>query len=48
MTTKQILKVCKDCKCNSCLNKQCKESVCFVCEMSYPIEECQGYVSEDK
>jgi len=40
------LKFCKKCLCNTCLNKMCKESMCFICEMEFPIEDCEGYISE--
>ena len=48
MKTIQLLKVCGKCLCNSCLNKMCKESICFVCEMSYPLEKCEGYKGDKK
>ena len=47
MKTTQILKACKNCLCNTCGNTVCKESVCYVCEMTYPIDRCKGFRGEE-
>jgi len=47
MKTKQLLKFCEKCLCNTCGNTDCKESMCFICEMEFPIEECEGYKGEE-
>jgi len=47
MKTKQILKVCDRCLCNSCNDTGCKDLACSICNLEYPTEDCEGYKSDE-
>jgi len=43
MKTKQILKVCNRCLCNSCNDTGCERLACSNCNLEDPTEDCEGY-----
>jgi len=47
MKTKQILKVCDRCLCNSCNDTGCRNLECSNCDLDNPRENCEGY-KEDR
>ena len=43
MKTKQILKVCDKCLCNTCIDENCRDLACSNCNLEDPTEDCEGY-----